>query len=310
VFWPYAYNDISCGVFWGYWGYGCADPFWTAAYGDAFWGYGFGDIFGGLFSPLASADLATYLPNAPSGVRQARSKDGSAAPASAIAQMCGDDDKEVTGWPIARIQQLVSPGDQQQRMALDDLSNASVKAAQIIKDGCPTSVALTPPGRLAAMQQRIEAMQRAVETVRGPLDAFYRSLTEEQKARFNVSNQPVLSQNSRTPTPEQSCSAASSASQWPAARIETAIHPNEAQEKKLKALQSAAAEAAEQLAASCPSELPATPLARLEAIAERLDVMLKAVKTVRVAVEDLYGDLSDEQKAQFNQIGLAHTAER
>jgi hypothetical protein len=31
--------------------------------------------------------------------------------------------------------------------------------------------------------------------------------------------------------------------------------------------------------------------------------MLKAVETVRAALDDLYGDLTDEQKAQFEAIG-------
>jgi LTXXQ motif family protein len=316
LFWPYAYNDIYCSVFWGYWGYGCADPYWTAAYGDPFWDYGYGDIYGGLFSPFAFADLAPYLPNGPSNVRVARSK-GSAAPASAITQMCGDDTKEVAGWPIDRIQELVSPDDQQ-RAALDDLANASMKAAQIIKSGCPTSVAFTPTGRMTAMQQRIEAMEQAVATVHGPLDTFYGSLTDEQKAKFSVASPPPAQQNGRHREaarelhrdPAQSCTAANSVTQWPEAKIEAALRPTEAQQAKLKALQSATAQAAEQLAASCPADLPSTPPARLAAITKRLDIMLTAVKTVRGALDDLYAGLSDEQKAQFNQIGQSHTAER
>jgi LTXXQ motif family protein len=227
--------------------------------------------------------------------------------------MCGDDTKEVAGWPIDRIQQLVSPDDQQ-RVALDDFANASVKAAQIIKSGCPTSVAFTPPGRLAAMQQRIEAMEQAVETVRGPLDTFYGSLTDEQKAKFNAANQPPASdqeKSRRSRGVAQSCTTTADAStQWPQARLESGLRPNEEQEAKLKALQSVAARASEQLAVGCPVETPTTPPARLDAIARRLDVMLTAVKSVRGALDDLYGDLSDEQKAQFNQIGQAHTAER
>ena len=61
-----------------------------------------------------------------------------------------------------------SPNDAQ-RAALDDLANASVKAAQDIKAACPTQIALTAPARLAAMQQRIEAMISAVDTVQPPL---------------------------------------------------------------------------------------------------------------------------------------------
>jgi hypothetical protein len=308
LFWPYAFGDIYCSVFWGYWGHGCADPYWSASYGDPFWGYGYGDIYGGLFSPFAFADLAPYLPNGPTSVRHARSK--GAAPASAIAQMCGDDTKEVAGWPIDRIQQLVSPDDQQHTL-LDALADATVKAAQTIKSGCPTAVAFTPTGRFAAMEQRIEAMQQAVETVRGPLDAFYGSLTEEQKTKFDAASQPSAPDRSgRQHSVGQGCAATNVSASWPEARIEAALRPNEAQQAKLKALQNAAAQAAEQLAAACPSELPATPPARLAAVSKRLDVMHTAVKSVHSALDDLYGELSDEQKAQFNQIGLSRSASR
>jgi hypothetical protein len=36
--------------------------------------------------------------------------------------------------------------------------------------------------------------------------------------------------------------------------------------------------------------------------------MLTAVKSVRTALDDLYGDLSDEQKGQFNKIGQSRHA--
>jgi hypothetical protein len=88
------------------------------------------------------------------------------------------------------------------------------------------------------------------------------------------------------------------------------VRPSEEQQAKLKALQDATAQAAEQLASSCPGELPTTPPARLAAVSKRLDVMLGAVKTVRSALDDLYSDFSDEQKAQFNRIGQSRTAER
>jgi hypothetical protein len=300
LFWPYAFSDIYCDVFWGYWGYGCADPHWNVAYGDPFWDYGYGDIYGGLFSPFTFADLAPYLPNGPSAVRHVRTK--SVTPATAVAQMCGDDTREIAGWPIDRISELVSP-DERQRTALDELAGASVKAAQTIKSGCPTAVAFTPSGRLAAMQQRVEAMQQAVETVRSPLEAFYGALTEEQKVKFNAVSTPPAEKNTRQRGTAQSCTAASAGAKWPEARITAALQPTEAQQAKLKTLENAAAQAAAQLAASCPADLPATPPARLAAISQRLGVMLAAVKSVRSALDDLYAGLTDEQKAQFNQIG-------
>ena len=306
VFWPYAYNDIYCDVFWGYWGSGCADPYWSLAYGNPFWDYGYSDIYGGLFSPFGFDDLAAYMPSGPSDGRRARSTVASSS--QVAAQMCGDDTKEIAGWPIDRIQQLVSP-DERQHMALDELADASMKAAQIIKNACPTSAVFTPTGRLAAMQQRIEAMEQAVEEVQGPLDTFYGDLTDEQKAKLNAANEETAQPNARPQGLAQSCTK-NGATDWPEARIEATVRPNEEQLGKLKALQDAAAQAGEQLAASCPSEMPATPSARLAAVSKRLEAMLGAVKSVRAALDDFYGDLSDEQKAQFNRIGQSRSAER
>jgi hypothetical protein len=160
------------------------------------------------------------------------------------------------------------------------------------------------------MQQRIQGMEQAVDVVKGPLDRFYGALTDEQKAKLNSANQAPAQQNGRPRGLAQNCTSASAAFQWPEARIEAAVRPNEAQQAKLNALQSAATQAAEQLAASCPSELPTTPPARLAAVSKRLEVMRGAVQNVRVALDDLYGDLSDEQKAQFNSIGGSRTAQR
>src|SRR5260370_7722564 len=69
--------------------------------------------------------------------------------------MCGEDSRNIAGLPIDQIQQALQPNDDQ-RAALDELANASLKAAQDIKAACPTQIASTAPGRLSAMQARIE----------------------------------------------------------------------------------------------------------------------------------------------------------
>jgi hypothetical protein len=53
-----------------------------------------------------------------------------------------------------------------------------------------------------------------------------------------------------------------------------------------------------------------TPPARLAAIGQRLNAMLQAVKTVRTAMDDFYGSLTDEQKAAFDAIGPQQAGER
>jgi len=62
------------------------------------------------------------------------------------------------------------------------------------------------------------------------------------------------------------------------------------------------------LKASCQPSEAITPPARLEAVGKRLDSMLQAVKSVRAALDDFYGQLSEEQKAQFEAIGPRRSA--
>jgi LTXXQ motif family protein len=102
-----------------------------------------------------------------------------------LTRLCTERGPGVADLPIDRIAQAVRPTEAQQA-ALDELKAASVKAAGILKENCPTYRALTPTGRVVAMQQRLEAMLDAVKTVQPALTKFYDGLTDEQKARFNT----------------------------------------------------------------------------------------------------------------------------
>jgi LTXXQ motif family protein len=73
-----------------------------------------------------------------------------------------------------------------QLAALDELSLASDQAVQAVRGSCPSEIPLTPTGRLAAIEARLAALNRAVETLRPALDRFYAALSDEQKARFNT----------------------------------------------------------------------------------------------------------------------------
>jgi hypothetical protein len=101
-----------------------------------------------------------------------------------LAQVCSADSARATGLPTDRIEQLLRLNDPQ-RAALDGLNAASAQAAQILSTSCPQEQALTPPGRLAAMEQRLNAMLQALNTVQPALAKFYNSLNDEQKARFD-----------------------------------------------------------------------------------------------------------------------------
>jgi hypothetical protein len=301
LFWPFAYYDMYDYTMWGY----GDDP--------SFWDYGYHDIYAGMFAPYGYDDLTGYLPM-DSGGNRAGSGQASTATTNAVpdqlTQMCGDDSRDIAGLPIDRIQQAIAPNDAQ-RAALDDLANASVRAAQGIKAACPTQISLTAPARLAAMQQRVEAMIAAVGTVQPPLDRFFDLLNDEQKARLTALGQNQRSRSAARKTggsSAQSCGAAQAGvTDWPTAEIDAKLHPTDAQRVSLTALQDASAKAADLLKSACQSDDALTPPARLAAVGKRLDVMLQAVKTVRTALDDFYGRLSDEQKAQFEAIGPGRT---
>ena len=91
--------------------------------------------------------------------------------------------------------------------------------------------------------------------------------------------------------------------QLPVQRIEQVIKPTQQQQDVFNKLKAASTEAANQLQASCPTELPQAPIDRFDAVGKRLDVMTAAVKTVRPALADFYSSLTDEQKARFNTLG-------
>jgi hypothetical protein len=304
LFWPFAYYDINDYAVWG------------SGYGGSFWDYGYNDIYAGIFAPYGYNDLVGYRPQT-AGRYSSRLDRASRAYAAIdpLAQMCGDDNGEFAGFPVNQIQQAIQLNDAQ-RVALDDVGNASAKAAQTIKSACPADISLTAPNRLAVMQQRIEAMISAVGMLQPPLQRFYDVLNDEQKAMLNALIENQRGNSSRdqrgnsnrgritADAVAQPCAMAQPGlTEWPNAEIERRVHPNDAQRASLAALQDAAAKAADLLKASCQPDNAVTPPARLTAIGKRLDTMLEAVKTVRSALNEFYGALTDEQKAQFESIG-------
>ena len=288
LFWPFAFYDLSDYAMWGY------DP--------SLWDYGYGDIYAGMFAPYGYDDLAGYLPS--SNAAASGGANPSSSQPSELAQMCGDDSQDIAGLPIDRIQQALNPNDEQ-RKALDDLGTASVKAAQTIKAACPKDVASTAPARLAAMQTRLEAMISAVQTVQPPLDHFYGLLNDEQKTRLTALGQDQRSgRNNNEGVLAQGCgNAQANATEWPAAAIESRVHPTDAQRASFDNLKDASAKAADLLKGTCQPNEALTPPARLSAAGQRLDGMLQAVEIVKSALDSLYSELSDEQKAQFEAIG-------
>lgn len=293
VFWPYAYSDIFNYTFWSY----AYEPgYWAYAYDDfvdtVFWG---GD---GPYSAFASTTPYDY-PQA--GGSRARPR-ANVSPQT-LRQLCGTPDKGVTAWPLADIARAVQPTPEQ-RALLDELKTAAANAAGVFKDSCAETYALTPPGRLRAMMNRIGATLEAVKIVRPALENFYNSLSDEQQARFNALGPNVGDRSLRQQEASaESCDDPKSGlTQLPIQRIEAVLHPAGKQKEALDRLGEATAKGVQDLQAACPNDVPLTPVGRLEAMQHRLEAMLTAARLVEPALDEFYATLSSEQKARFNTL--------
>lgn len=91
---------------------------------------------------------------------------------------------------IDRIERATQPT-AEQKPRFDQLKEAATKAAAIVKAACPAEPSFTPTGRLANAEKHLTAMLEAVRTVRPAMDAFYGSLTDEQKARLSLSRRAM-----------------------------------------------------------------------------------------------------------------------
>jgi hypothetical protein len=213
---------------------------------------------------------------------------------------CDEDSLDVAGIPVDDIRQLAQPTDEQ-RAVLDELGNASVQAAQIVKASCPTQIASTAIDQLDGLQQRVQAMLKAVNLEQPVLAKFYDGLSDEQKARLNALTQKQQAPTNGGSTPMAGCRSRV-IPDWPSAQILRDVHPTPMQRTLLEALQGASTKARSILEASCANAMPVTPPARLSAIEQRLHAVLVAIGTVRGPLNEFYRALSDQQKARFNAI--------
>jgi hypothetical protein len=303
VFWPYAYSDLFDYTFFPY------------SYDDAYWSYAYDDMFDGVFYADGGpyGDYA-YAPattgSASGGTAQARVADRTAQ------QACAEPGQGITAWPIAQIQRAVDLNPDQKQL-LGELERLANEAAQTFKASCTTKVALTPPGRLQAVTTRLQATLEAVQIVKSPLNAFYNSLSDEQKARFNRIG-PTLGQSAQDKTARQDTLGAGAKTcgdakpglvNLPIESIEDTVKPTEQQQGALDKLEQATNAAVGKLAAACPDDIAQTPTGRMEATETRLKAMLEAARTVQPALEDFYAALSDEQKSRFNTMQATNTAD-
>jgi hypothetical protein len=142
-----------------------------------------------------------------------------------------------------------------------------------------------------------------------PADFSTRS-RDEQKARFNAvapTDTSSAVQKDQHDLTRLCTGQGPGIADLPIDRIAKAVQPTDAQRAALDELKAASAKAGEGLKVNCPTYRALTSTGRVEAMQQRLEAMLEAVKTVQPVLAKFYGGLNDEQKARFNTLGATQT---
>src|SRR5216684_29827 len=115
----------------------------------------------------------------------AESVNGGTSTAGGVAALCDPRAASFAQLPVDRIERATQPTAQQEA-AFEMLKAASASAAASLEASCPTKMPQTPVERVDAVEMRLAAMVQAAKDVRPALGAFYATLSDEQKARFNI----------------------------------------------------------------------------------------------------------------------------
>jgi hypothetical protein len=296
VFWPYAYDDLFGYAFSPY------EPD-----DDLFWSYGYDDLFAGVLLPFLGGGYGygygygggpAVASHPPSNAQANAQPQSSGAPLTSASQLCVSAESLGGGAAIDPIVKAVNPTPDQNGK-LDALKNAEADAQKTLSASCSQQTPMTTVARLDAVQGRVQAMIQAANTVSGPLNDFYASLNDEQKAQFNALGQD---KNGATANLAQLCGPNNTVPAIAVDRISSAVKPDDKQRASLNALRDAAGKADDAVLASCPKEAPLTPTGRLDAVKARLQAMANAIDTVKPPLQDFYSSLSDEQKARFDAL--------
>lgn len=206
---------------------------------------------------------------------------------------------------VARLRaEIALTAEQMER--LQRLGGAIGAAAGYLAKSCPTEIPQQPTARLQLMDSQIEVLTMAVDIIHQPLEEFEQSLTNEQRAKLSGGAAAKGVPSSRNEnTAVRSCGASATAIDWSIGQIDQSVQPNEQQRPFLTEVQEAFSKAANDLEAHCPTSVPRSAVARLEAIESRLDATWRAILSIQVALQDFESKLSDEQKNRLQTMTFA-----
>jgi hypothetical protein len=240
---------------------------WPGDYADRLWAHGYGDIMNTLLAPMTAAVSADQA-------------------ASMIQNgMCSTKASELADQLIARTSEIIMPTPDQ-KAALDKLAAASGEAI----DRGRAAVCAGAGDPIKRMEDGLWTMWQATYLLRAPLEKFYDSLTQEQKAK-------LMGQASANQALARVCADQRGADSS-GDRLEKALLLGDQQQGRAlaEALRQQSAELIKFLATSCPREAKPTPMDRLQAAGNRMNALLYVVMSMSPAMTALYGPHNDEPR--------------
>jgi hypothetical protein len=101
-----------------------------------------------------------------------------------LTALCNPRAARLASWGVDQIEKLLKPTEPQ-RASLNRLREAATKAAELDSAACPRAIPQNSGERLAFMAQRLAVLWERTKLIATAFEAFYSSLTEEQKAQLD-----------------------------------------------------------------------------------------------------------------------------
>jgi hypothetical protein len=238
-----------------------------------------------------------------------------------LIDICSWQAAELDKLPFDAIAQIAHPDDAQ-RGALDELRSSVGTTVDKLTSECRREISAPLSAQLDNVIQGIDTTVAALDAVRPPLQNFYGTLDDEQKARLLIRGRPVAeaptqvhgrSSRSKPQRGSNSDSApardplsalcqqlAASLHDWPIRQMESDMRLSVPQRVALYELAIASLKASNPLA--CPPEGALTPVVRLDTMRSLLSTMGAAISGLRPALLHFYEVLDERQKQRFVQM--------
>jgi hypothetical protein len=253
--------------------------------------------------------------------RRGQSSGGLSGVVERLIRGCVQQGIELQSWPFDSIARITSPDDTQ-RTVLAELRSTTQKTADGLLADCPQDIPAAPLARFDAVEQAIDAALAGFARLQPALQAFYRALDDEQKARLlrdviaGAAQDKAGWRSLRRSDRWRAYASAERAANvnrwaaicenltaalrgWPIREIERNVRLSETQRVAFFEFVTTSLKAADTLAGACPADIALTPVGRLETMQQRLAAVRAATVAIRPTLSRFYEALDQGQKVRF-----------